>query len=149
MARNGGKRRRKNDDGLVLALARGLSVRDAAVAAGLSERTVSRRTAEAAFQRRVVSARDRLFAESFGRMAGTVNQAIDTLRELLAAESETVRLGAARAVLEYAVKLRETVEVVDRLAAIEERVTAMNHGWPTRGATSFGGQGNNGYATKA
>lgn len=44
---------------------------------------------------------------------------LTTLQE--SASSESVRLGAARAVIEMGCKLRETVERMERLTALEER----------------------------
>jgi HEAT repeat protein len=54
-------------------------------------------------------------------MADGMAEAADVLRQLLAARSESVRLGAARALLELGVKLREGVELEERLRALEER----------------------------
>jgi hypothetical protein len=53
-------------------------------------------------------------------MADSMAQAADVLRELLAAESESVRLGAARSMLELGARLRETVDFDERLRAVEE-----------------------------
>src|SRR5262249_25583469 len=50
-------------------------------------------------------------------------EAADVLRQLLAAQSEAVRLGAARALLDLAVKLRAAVEIDQRLQALEERLS--------------------------
>jgi HEAT repeat protein len=59
---------------------------------------------------------------SLGRLADGMTEAADVLRQLLAAESEAVRLGAARSLLELGVKLREPVELEERLAALEARI---------------------------
>jgi hypothetical protein len=53
------------------------------------------------------------------------------LRELLTAESETVRLGAARALLELGVKLREGVELEQRVADLERQQSEAEKGKPT------------------
>jgi len=53
--------------------------------------------------------------------AGTA--AVQTLLELLKAPaSGPVRLGAARSVLEMALKVRDSTEVEQRLAALEEQL---------------------------
>src|SRR5687767_9697215 len=99
---------RKNaDSGLVVALACGATVEAAAKAAGVSESTVHRRLREPTFRQRVVEARDEMVSRSVARLSATSTLAADTLRGLLAARSETVRLGAARAVLELGSRLRE------------------------------------------
>jgi hypothetical protein len=51
------------------------------------------------------------------------NEAVRTLLELLkGASPPAARLGAARAVLELGMKVRETAELEQRLAALEEQV---------------------------
>jgi hypothetical protein len=55
-----------------------------------------------------------------GKLADNMAESADVLRQLLAAGvKETVRLGAARANLELGVKLHESVELEERLAALE------------------------------
>jgi hypothetical protein len=49
-----------------------------------------------------------------------------TLRKLLKAEAETVRLGAARALLELGTKLRESAELEERLRALEEKAARVD-----------------------
>jgi hypothetical protein len=48
-----------------------------------------------------------------------LTEAADTLRALLRAKSRSVRLGAARAILELGTRLRESVELEQRIAALE------------------------------
>lgn len=50
---------------------------------------------------------------------GTANAA-DRLRQLFAAKSEAVQLGACRALLDLGAKLRESAELEQRLAAQEQ-----------------------------
>jgi hypothetical protein len=57
-------------------------------------------------------------------MASAMTEAADVLRALLKAEGETVRLGAARSLLDLGVKLRDAVELEHRLAALETRVNS-------------------------
>jgi hypothetical protein len=50
-------------------------------------------------------------------------EAADTLRQLARkGSSESVRLGAARSILEFGVKLRDSVEMEERVAELEQRV---------------------------
>lgn len=116
MAENG----RKNDL-VLLALAAGLTVHGAAERAGCSQRTVYRYLANADFQRRLTEARGEMVGRALGRLADAMTEAADTLRSLLAAESEAVRLGAARSTLELGSRLRESVELEKRISALEER----------------------------
>ena len=95
MAENG---RRKGEDALLLALAGGQTVRDAARAAGVGERTATRRWADAGFRRRVARLRAELVERAAGQLADGMAEAAATLRRLLTAEAESVRLGAARSI---------------------------------------------------
>jgi hypothetical protein len=109
---------------LALALAAGQTLRDAAAAAGIAERTATRRMADPAFRRRVNELRGEMVQRSLGRMADGMSEAADVLRELLTADRESVRLGAARSLLELGVRLRESVELEERLQALEDQVSA-------------------------
>jgi hypothetical protein len=109
-------------DALALALASGQTVTEAAVSADLSRRTATRRVADPAFRRRVAELRAGMVARALGKMADGMTAAADTLRALLDAEGESVRLGAARSILELGNKLRESVELEQRLADLEQRL---------------------------
>jgi hypothetical protein len=54
-----------------------------------------------------------------GRLADGMTGAADALRRLLSSRSEPTRLAAARALIELAVRLRDSVELEARLAALE------------------------------
>ena len=124
MAGNG----RNNGDALALALAAGDTAIEAAAKARMSERTVYRRLADPAFRRHVQALRGEMVGRALGRMANGMSEAADVLRSLLAAKSESVRLGAARSLLEIGSKLRESVELESRLQALEERASGPNGG---------------------
>jgi len=114
-----GSGRKNADEALAVALAAGQTLCAAADACGISERTAARRWADGAFRRHVSELRGELVQRSLGRLADGMSEAADVLRKLLAAESESVRLGAARSLLELGVKLRESVELEQRLCALE------------------------------
>lgn len=111
--------RQNADEFLAAALATGQTLRAAAVTAGIAERTAARRWADPAFRRRVAGLRGDLVQAAVGRLADGMSAAAEVLRQLLAAQSENVRLGAARSLLELGVNLRESVELEDRFAALE------------------------------
>jgi hypothetical protein len=119
-------RKRKAEAELVAALACGASPESAAQRAGVSLRTVFRRLADPAFRAQV----DAMRAELVGRQAGMFTAAgmasiktFTTLQE--SATSESVRLGAARAVIELGCKLRENAVLMDRIAALEGRLETL------------------------
>ena len=114
--------RRNADEALALAVASGQTLRDAAAAAGIGERTATRRWADPAFRRRVGELRGDMVSNAVGRMADGMADAAGKLRELLTADSESVQLGAARSLLELGVKLRESVELEERVAELEQSI---------------------------
>ncbi|SRR5579884_3864613 len=114
---------RKNADGvLALALAGGLTVEAAAGRAGVGERTAYRRLADPAFCVRVTELRSEMVERALGKMADGMGEAADTLRQLLGAKAESVRLAAARSILEMGIKLREATELDARLRALEHQL---------------------------
>jgi hypothetical protein len=60
-----------------------------------------------------------MLARTLGKMSDAMVEAADTLRGLLKAESEGVRLGACKAVLELGTKLRESVDLHERIKELE------------------------------
>ena len=125
MAENGG---RKGDAALVLALAGGHTVRDAARLAGVGERTASRRVADATFRRWVVNLRSDMVARGAGHLADGMAEAAATMRSLLKSPTETVRLAAARAVLELGNRLHEAAELEARVRELEAQMDASRNG---------------------
>ena len=119
-----GSGRKNGDPTLIAALAGGATVQEAARTAGVSERTVYRRMEADTFRRQLVEARADLIGRAVGVLARVSTAAAATLAGLLKAESESVRLGAARSILELAVKLRESEELEQRIAALEEQTAA-------------------------
>ena len=113
--------RKKAEDALLLALACGASVDQAARQCGLSVRTVYRRLAEADFRRRLQALRADLVQRTAGALTAAATEAVRTLLELQKPSAPpAVRLGAARSVLELGLKLREAADLEERLAALEE-----------------------------
>jgi len=114
--------RRNADEALAAALASGQTLRAASGAAGVSERTATRRWADPQFRQCVSELRGELVGRALGRLADGMADAADVLRQLLNAKSESVRLSAARALLELGVKLRESVELEQRLQTLEDQL---------------------------
>jgi hypothetical protein len=114
--------RKSADEALALALASGLTVEGAAEQAGVSPRTAYRRRADPDFRQRVIEFRAEMVQRALGKLADGAAAAVDTLRKLLKAKSEHVKLGAARAMLELASRLRDTVELEQRFQDVENRL---------------------------
>ena len=108
---------------LTLALARGASYSEAAVAAGVGERTVVRRMQNPAFRAEVERVRSAMLGIAMGRLTAAVAGAVDTLADLLHPETlSSVRRGAAHSILGHALRLREHLDHEERLAALEARL---------------------------
>jgi hypothetical protein len=104
-----------------LALARGGSVREAAEASGAGMRTVKTWTATLpGFARRVHELRAEMTGQALGQLVAAMAGAARTLHVLCrSGQSEMVRLGAARSIIEMGTRLRESVEIEERLAVLE------------------------------
>ena len=114
---------RKGDSALITALAGGATVKEAAHRAGVAECTAHRRLDDPEFRRQVDAARTEMIASAVGTLAKASTAAAVTLATLLGKEQPpSIRLGAARSILELGSKLRETQELEERIAALEERV---------------------------
>lgn len=112
--------RRDTDRILIASLASGKSTQLAAAEAGVSERTVYRRLEEPEFRRNMVASRGRMVDYLTNRLAEASNNAFERLQILLTADSEHVQLGAARAILDQMLRLRNMVEFETRLTRVEE-----------------------------
>ena len=112
------------DVALIAALASGLTVQDAATQAHVSERTARRRLEPREFRRQVADARAAVLERAIGRLVDATTDAADTLRALLKADSESVRHAAAKTLIESASKGLELLDLVERVAALEEASAA-------------------------
>lgn len=111
------------DDRLLLALACGATVESAARTAGVSEATAYRRLRDPKFKKRLDELRGDLVQRTAGMLTAAGGEGVKTLLALLKeATPAAVRLGAARAVLELGVKLREAAELEERIAALEAQL---------------------------
>lgn len=117
-----GSGRRNADDALAVAVASGQTLRDAAAAVGVAERTAARRWADPAFRRRVSELRGDMTTRAAGRLVEGMVAAADKLRQLVNAADERVALAAAKELLAAAVRIREAAELEQRLADLEERI---------------------------
>ncbi len=118
----GRRYRKKGDDELLWALACGATLDSAAHKVGLSQRTAYRRLQDPVFRQRLQTLRSEMVERASGMLTAAGLEAVKTLLVLQnAATPAAVRLGAARLVLELGMKLRETTELTDRIAALEEQ----------------------------
>ncbi|VTU02526.1 Phage protein OS=Acetonema longum DSM 6540 GN=ALO_17461 PE=4 SV=1 [Gemmataceae bacterium] len=124
------EQRKKNEDALLLALACGATVEAAARQCGLTDRTIYRRLSEPAFKDRLQALRTDMVARAAGMLTAAAGEAVRTLLQLQKDAPATVRLGAAKAVLEVGMKLREVVDLEARMAALEARLAEQDKSGP-------------------
>ena len=120
--------RKHADSALIAAMAGGCTVEDAAATVGVGVATAYRRLKEPEFRRQVDEARAALIGQAIARLSAASTDAVSTLKDLLTAESETVRLGAAKAILDLGLRLREHEDLAERVAALEGQLGAEQGG---------------------
>lgn len=119
--------RKKGEDALLLALACGASVEAAARQCQLTERTVYRRLQEPAFNAKLRDMRSDMVKRAAGMLSAAATEAVRTLLSLQKESAPAaVRLGAARAVLELGIKVRELAELETRIAELEAILKALD-----------------------
>ena len=120
------KNRQAMDQSLLKALTGGATVENAAVKAGMGERTAYRRLADPAFQARLDQARLDIVVRTTAMVTVAGGVSVKTLVDLQqdASVPAGVRRAAARDILELGVKLRESVGIEQRMAALEEHMAS-------------------------
>lgn len=128
MARSGARQGR--DGQLIAALAGGASHAEAAAAAGVSLRTVTRRTSDPAFRSELAAARRELVDRALGALAAEAAASVRVLAEVRDDPDAppSVRRAAARDVLALLVPLAEHTAQEERLADLEARLDALTEG---------------------
>jgi hypothetical protein len=107
---------------VALLLAAGRSIKEAAAEGGAGERTVYRWLAEDGFRALVAGLRGRLMDQAVGKLADAASEAAGELRKLLGDQTAAIRLRAAVAILDAAVKTREHAELAEQVAELEWRL---------------------------
>jgi hypothetical protein len=112
----------------MLALACGATLEGAARQAGVSESTVRRRVKDPQFLAKLQALRGDMVQRTSGALTAAGTASVQTLLELQKPTAPpATRLGAAKAVLELGMKVRETAELEQRLAALEQQVAAAGN----------------------
>jgi hypothetical protein len=115
--------RRAADEKLVIALACGSTVENAARQAGVGETTVYRRLKEPAFQAMLNTARQEMIQRTANMLTAASLESVKTLLRLQGdGVPHAVQLGAAKAIVELGAKLRESAELFARVAALEQQL---------------------------
>lgn len=108
-----------NRPAAALALAQGRTNGQAATEAGVSARTILRWLDDPDFRQEVDDTRTTLLRLAVGRLAAASTLAVDALVDSLTSERGQARVLAARTLLDACLKLRESLELEERIAALE------------------------------
>lgn len=100
------------------------TVGEAATVAGVSERTARRWCRLPAVRRALSEAQDETLKRATAYAVAAVSEAIAVLEKIMtdADVSAAARVSAARCILDAAARLTETAHLVERVAALEERL---------------------------
>ena len=123
--------RKQADEMLLTALACGATVDNAAAKCGLSPGIVAKRLKDPKFAKRLQNVRSGMVQRTAAMLTAAATEAVRTLLELQGPNSPPpVRLNACRAIIELGSKLRETAELQERIAAIEQQLTTETNPQP-------------------
>src|SRR5580658_7548497 len=124
MAQNDTRRGKKMaDDGFMAAIACGSTIENAAAKVGISRSTAFRRLEDPDFQKRLAAFKADIVKRSTDMLTAANLEAIKTLLDLQKQGTPAaIRLGAARSIIELGMRLRETSDLAERLAAVEEQL---------------------------
>jgi hypothetical protein len=113
-------------EGAIAALLLCPTVRQAAQKAQVAEGTLFRWLASPTFAQAYKEARDTALQQAMNTLQSTAGAAVTTMLSLMTDTKKpgSVRLAAARSVMEYCFKAKEMQEIEERLQALEEALTA-------------------------
>jgi phage terminase small subunit len=108
----------------LVALVANATVRDAAQAAGIGERTAWRYLAEPSVKAALTERQDAVLGHVSRRLASEMGAALDVLCGIMrnTAANDAARVSAARAVLDSGLRLAELVTLAERVAELEARM---------------------------
>jgi hypothetical protein len=121
---------------LAVALASGRTLKQAAAAAGVSERTASKWHTDPQFKGRVLALRGEVVSRALGRVTASLTAAANTLRKLLESGNDAIRLGAAKSIIDAALRLREANDLQQQLDDLRALVEPAS---PDPGVPPFAG----------
>ena len=110
----------KGEPTAALAISSGSTIVEAAERAGISERTVRRRLDNPDYKVEISRLRGKLLDAAVGKLVAATTEAAATMQALLEADSEHVRLGAAKGILEFGLSLQEALDTQTRITTLEE-----------------------------
>jgi len=116
-------------------LAAGMTHEQAAATTGVSRKTIERRLSVPVFRRELDRARAELFDRVLGQAAKHATRAVEVLAAIMEDQNRaaSVRVSAARALLDNSLRFREQVSLAERVARLEEALARQ--GEPVGGSS--------------
>ena len=124
-AGHGGKRPRQAE-AAIAALLTASTVGAAAQRVGINESTLLRWLKEPEFANEYRAARRLVVESAIGRLQQAATQAVDALARNLTCGIPAVEVGAAKAVLDQAIRGVELLDLAERVAALEQAAEATS-----------------------
>jgi hypothetical protein len=117
----------ERDDLLLAGLAAGQTIKAAAAAAGMSERTARRRRESPEFRQAERDMRGRLVESALTLAAAAMTEAVGVQRSLMKHKDPWVKLAAARDITNTVGRMREAADLAVELAELRDIVTGGNN----------------------
>ncbi len=114
----------RRHEAVVVALLAHPTIKSAAQAAGVSEATVWRLMQREDFQRRYREAQDKAFDGALGALRAAGTDAIDSLKRNLTCGTPAAEVQAAKAILDFTLKVREQFDYGNRIKLLEDALKA-------------------------
>jgi hypothetical protein len=115
-----GSKRPQREEAALAALLSEPTIRAAAEKAGIGESTLLRWMSEPEFKARYRASRRSVVESAIGRLQQAATQAVDALTRNLTCGIPPVEVGAARAVLDQALRAVELVDLAERVEQLEQ-----------------------------
>jgi hypothetical protein len=107
---------------LAMAIATGRTACAAAEELGLSRSTVQRRMTEPSFRRLINDLRQEMVASALGCISDNMKRGAEAITSLLDSPEPHIKLRAARALFSYGLKLRDSVDIGERMRELENEL---------------------------
>jgi predicted transcriptional regulator len=116
------KGRKAADQAIIIALAAGRTIEDAAKTSGVSEATVFRRLRRDEFRERITTCQEEFLERSVAVLAdGALAAALQLRTLVLNGRTDGIKLQAAKALLEVQLKVRRIVTLEKRIRKLERQ----------------------------
>jgi AcrR family transcriptional regulator len=112
---------------LAIESASGKTIRDAAAAIGMSQRTAYRHWANPEFKESVVHIRNEAVSAAVDRMTNAMSESVDVLEQLLSNADPNVRLRAASKLLDLGFKADDTYRLSAEIEELRQLVAARGN----------------------